>query len=125
MNIRYFIGFVLLCEHVEQRWVKSTVGGGSSVSLAECPAELVGQGPEARLLGTGLTLGVLADLGGFLCGADSFDAQPDAAPRRFDLEHDDVDLTADGQRLLDVLLGPDASLAQRNESCHAGREEHE
>ena len=57
--------------------------------------------------------------------SDRLRAQPDAAARRLDLEHDDLDVGADWKRLADIVFPGDAGLAHRDETGSSRGEEDE
>src|SRR5262245_24761687 len=70
----------------------------------ECPAELVGERSEPLRRRSIPAFGVLADFCSLLRVQDGLRAQTDPAARRVDLEHDDLDVAADGKRSSDIRL---------------------
>src|SRR5947207_6763582 len=94
----------------------------SLLSRLERAAELVGQRTEPFRRRRVLAFGVLTHFILLFGVQDRLYAEANAAASRVNLEHRDLEVSADGKRLRDIRFPGDAGFAQRDQAGAAWRE---
>lgn len=92
----------------------------SFLARPKSAAELIGERSEPLRRRRIPALGVLAHFRGLLRVPDRFGAQTDATARRIDVEHDHLDVGADGKRSSDLRFLRNAGFPQWDETGAPG-----
>src|SRR6185295_18379881 len=91
----------------------------------ECAPQFVGERSESFRRRRIRAFAVLAHFRSLFRVEDRLRTEPDAAARRIDFEHRDLDVTADRKHASDVCVLRDAGLAHRDEAGASRRQKHE